>query len=161
MFMKTLPVTHYTEKEHEEIEAMYMGTSSKARMRLQRNSFNRGRRNSFNRGRGNSYNRGQSRDRSKYSRYNGYNPRSRYDSYRVPGGQNDSTRHDQSRSQNDPQTSTFPRCIACRCRTCYLNTKMCEEKKRLILEKFDVKKVDAPPDYTFSTSVRKSQLEKK
>ena len=50
MFMETLPVTHYTEKEHEEIEAIYMGTSSEARKRFQGNSFDRGRRNSFNRG---------------------------------------------------------------------------------------------------------------
>ena len=53
MFTKTLeklPVTHYTVKELEEVDTMYMGTSSEARKRFQGNSLNRGRGNSFSRG---------------------------------------------------------------------------------------------------------------
>ena len=34
MFTECLPVTHYTEKEHEEIEAMYMGKESLPRKRF-------------------------------------------------------------------------------------------------------------------------------
>ena len=99
MFTETpekFPVTHYTENELEEIDTMYMGTSSEARKRFQASYFIRGRRNSLSRGRANSYNRGQSTDRSTDSRYGGYNPRSRYDNYQASGGQNSSVQCDRS-----------------------------------------------------------------
>ena len=48
MFTECLPVTHYTEKEHEEIEAMYMGKESLPRKRFREKSYNRGRERSFN-----------------------------------------------------------------------------------------------------------------
>ena len=81
MFTECLPVTHYTEKEHEEIEAMYMGKESLSQKRFQENSYNRGRERSFNRGQGYPY-RLQSRDRSTNSRYGS---RSRSDRYSSGG----------------------------------------------------------------------------
>ena len=36
----------------------------------------------------------------------------------------------------------FPRCIGCRCRDCNQNKKTCEEIKKLILKKLDVKMVE-------------------
>ena len=37
MYTEQLPATHYTEAEHKEIEALYMGTESQSRKRFQRN----------------------------------------------------------------------------------------------------------------------------
>ena len=81
MFTESLPMTHYTEKEHEEIEAMYMGKESLPRKRFPENSYNRGRERSFNQGQGYPY-RLQSRDRYTYSRYGSI---SRSDCYSFGG----------------------------------------------------------------------------
>ena len=77
--------THYMEKGHEEIEAMYMGKESLPRKRFRENSYNRGRERSFNQGQGYPY-RSQSRDRSTNLRYGS---RSRSDRY-SSGGQDSS-----------------------------------------------------------------------
>ena len=64
MYTEKLPSTHYTEAEHKEIEALYMGTESQSRKRFQRNISL-------------SQQRGQSQDRRQRSlfrkRYNDYN----------------------------------------------------------------------------------------
>ena len=54
MYTERLPATHYTEAEHKEIEALYMGTESESRKKFQRNR-------SF------SQQRGQSQDRRQRS----------------------------------------------------------------------------------------------
>ena len=85
MYTDKLPSTYYTEKEQEEIEAMYMGTESEARKR-------------FNGARSQSQPRPQSQDgrarsfsRPRYDprpRYNDsrYDSRSRLDRFKSPGG---------------------------------------------------------------------------
>ena len=44
--------------------------------------------------------------------------------------------------KNFSQLLNFPCCIGCQCKNCYNNRKTCEEIKKLILEKLDVKTVD-------------------
>ena len=43
-------------------------------------------------------------------------------------------------------TPDFPRCIRCRCQECNQMKRTCEEIKKMILEKLDVKIVDKVPD---------------
>ena len=128
MYTEQLPRTHYTEAE---IEAMYMGKDSEARKRLQRNnSFNR-RRQSFD---------GRQRSLSRGSHYG--SSRSIYDKFRS-GGRDSSTRRDRSLTQEkNPLDYDFPRCIACICQTCNQTKKTCEEIKKMIKEKLDVKLVE-------------------
>ena len=56
-------------------------------------------------------------------------------------------RCDQSLTQDKtPLDYDFPRCIACRCQTCNQTKKTCEEIKKMIKEKLDVKLVEKVPD---------------
>ena len=50
--------------------------------------------------------------------------------------------HDWSWSQNFSQPLNFPCCIGCQCKNFYNNRKPCEEIKKLIHEKLDVKILD-------------------
>ena len=134
MFSEQLPRTHYIEAE---IEAIYMGTESEARKRFQRN-------NSFNR-------RGQSFDGRQWSLSWGsqsgssrYTPRSRYDGFKSRGKEASSQRdYLQTPAKNTPD---FPRCIGYRCQDCNQTKRTCEEIKKVILEKLDVKIVNKVPD---------------
>ena len=112
---------------------MYMGTESEVRKRFPRN-------NSFGQQRQSQD--GRQRSFSRNSRYDGYNARSRNDKFKSPRRQEDSVRRDRLQSQNFSCPRNFPCCIGCKCKDCYQNKKTCEEIKKLILEKLDVKMVD-------------------
>ena len=117
---KTTSATHYTNSiddkllggkyTEEELETLYMGTPSEARKRFQRSRLFQ-RRQPFN-------------QRRSFSPDSNFLPRrSRFDGRE---------RRDRSQTPVLLSPQDFPRCIACKCKSCSQNKTTCEEIKKLI-----------------------------
>ena len=93
MYTEKSPTTHYTEAEHKQIKALYMGTESESEKRFQRNiSFSQKREQSQDR-------RQRPFSQNRYDNPKGnYNQdsKSRYDRYRSTGRQDNQAQCDQS-----------------------------------------------------------------